>query len=42
MVEKKCKYCGKIIIENWEEWKDKFQDIHYIECPYCRSVEEII
>ena len=31
----KCKRCGNIILEDLEEYKSKYPDEVYIQCPHC-------
>ena len=39
MTQKKCKRCGKIIINNYEKWVEENKYITEIMCPYCGFIE---
>ena len=41
MIEKRCKYCNKIIVDNWLEYLKKYNTEKEIQCPYCKGVEKI-
>ena len=41
MTIKKCKYCGKIIIENYEYWLEENPECAWIQCNYCFELERI-
>jgi len=40
-MEKTCNRCGKIIIEDLEEYNKKYPEEKEIECPYCGNWEFI-
>ena len=40
-MEKRCKYCGKIIIKEYEKWLEENQNSEYIQCSYCFNLEKI-
>ena len=41
MTRKKCKFCKRIIIENYEEWLEENKEQRYLQCSYCFELEEI-
>ena len=41
MIEKRCKYCNKIIVDNWLEYLKQYDKEKEIQCPYCEGVEKI-
>ncbi len=45
IMEKRCKYCKKVIIQNLtkflEDELNKDKKVIEIQCPYCGGVEEI-
>lgn len=40
-MEKRCEKCNKIIIEDYETYKEKYPNETELECPYCKNVENI-
>ena len=40
-MEKICRYCKRIIIEDFELWLEDNPEERYIQCPYCNKIEEI-
>jgi len=40
-MSKKCKYCKRIIIEDWEKWLEENSEQVYLQCPYCYKMERI-
>jgi len=38
---KRCKFCRKIIIEDFEKWLKENKETRYLECPYCFGLEKI-
>lgn len=34
MTQAHCRYCKKIIIEDWEKFLEESKE-NYIQCPYC-------
>lgn len=41
MTQKRCKYCKKIIVEDWEKWLIENPQQVYIQCNYCYELERI-
>jgi DNA-directed RNA polymerase subunit RPC12/RpoP len=37
---KRCKYCNKIIVEDFLKWLEENKD-KYIQCPYCGELEQV-
>ena len=38
---KSCKFCRRIIVEDWENYKKLNPQQAYLQCPYCHHLEEI-
>jgi hypothetical protein len=38
---KKCKYCNRIIVEDYNNWLEENPEAVYIQCPYCYEMERI-
>jgi hypothetical protein len=38
MSKGRCPICGKIVIEDLEEYKRKYPDEKEVECPYCHNL----
>ena len=36
MTQAQCRFCKKIIIENWEKFLEESNE-KYIQCPYCKE-----
>jgi quinolinate synthase len=42
MVKGKCPICNMIVIEDLEEYKEKYPDEKEVQCPYCQYMMRII
>ena len=40
-MEKRCKYCNKIIIKDFDKWLDENPETAYLLCPFCYGMERI-
>lgn len=42
-MEKLCKFCKRVIIEDWEKWLKENPQAVWIQCPYfdCFEMERI-
>jgi DNA-directed RNA polymerase subunit RPC12/RpoP len=40
-MEKRCIYCKKIIIEDFDKWLEENKHQEYLQCPYCWGLEKI-
>lgn len=40
-MEKRCKKCRRVIIEEWEIYLINNPNQAWIQCPYCYAMEEI-
>lgn len=40
-MQKICRKCHKIIINDYEKWLEENKEQHWIQCPYCFELEEI-
>jgi hypothetical protein len=38
---KKCRYCKKIIVENFHKWLKENPKEKYIQCCYCGELEQV-
>lgn len=38
---KTCLICKKIIVEDFEKWREENPESNYLECPYCNYREKI-
>lgn len=38
---KTCKFCKKIIIEDFEKWLEENEQAVWIQCPFCSEMEQI-
>ena len=40
-MEKKCRKCKRIIVEDWLKWLKENKHQNYIQCCYCFHLEEL-
>ena len=40
-MKKRCKFCERIIVEDWEKWLEENKEQVYLQCCYCWELEKI-